>query len=196
LTRDDYDNIDYSDPQTLNLYSYAGGDPVDNIDPSGDWASAQEQADAEQNWSSADYAAACQDVSDWNAAAATGDVAGMQAANEDMNNIRASEGATAFVETNFSSAISGQVMAATQGPVGKAGIKKQGREVNETKRQNPGWKQNPNVKTNRPMKKHTPSPDHQTIDWGPLVVGGLAWFGGAINDLWEAWKNAGCPVPM
>ncbi|WP_220483183.1 hypothetical protein [Paenibacillus thiaminolyticus] len=46
------------------------------------------------------------------------------------------------------------------GPVGKANRKKQGREVNEKKKQG-NWQSNPNKSSDRPMKKHTPSKKHK-----------------------------------
>lgn len=48
-----------------------------------------------------------------------------------------------------------------QGPVGKPGRKKQGREVNEKKRGKDNWVSNSNKDSNRPMKKHTPGRDHR-----------------------------------
>ena len=50
-----------------------------------------------------------------------------------------------------------------QGPVGKAGRKKQGREVNEKKRGKSNFKSRSNKDPNRAMKKHTPNRDHQKI---------------------------------
>jgi RHS repeat-associated protein len=37
LTRDSEGNVNLGDPQTLNLYEYAGDNPVSNVDPNGNW---------------------------------------------------------------------------------------------------------------------------------------------------------------
>lgn len=50
---------------------------------------------------------------------------------------------------------------ADNAPAGRANRKKQGREVNEGKKQKPGWRSNSNKDTNRPMKKHTPAKSHR-----------------------------------
>jgi hypothetical protein len=48
------------------------------------------------------------------------------------------------------------LMGIQQGPVGKAGRKKRGREVNTKARQKPGWRNQSGKDPNRPMKKHKP----------------------------------------
>lgn len=52
-----------------------------------------------------------------------------------------------------------------QGPVGKAGRKKQGRETNEKKKIGKGkkWINKGNKDPNRPMKKHTPGRNHRRV---------------------------------
>ncbi|AII12346.1 Hipotetical protein [Lactococcus lactis subsp. lactis NCDO 2118] len=47
-----------------------------------------------------------------------------------------------------------------EGPINKPNRKKQGRELNEEKKNDPKWKGNPNKNSNRAMKKHTPSKKH------------------------------------
>ena len=48
-----------------------------------------------------------------------------------------------------------------QKPKGMPNRKKQHREVNEGKRNDPKWKGNPNKNSNRPINKHTPSKKHK-----------------------------------
>ncbi|WP_394530460.1 cell wall anchor protein [Lactococcus lactis subsp. lactis] len=48
-----------------------------------------------------------------------------------------------------------------QKPKGMPNRKKQPREVNEGKRNDPKWKGNPNKNSNRPINKHTPSKKHK-----------------------------------
>jgi len=55
LTRDGIGYISYSNPQTLNLYTYAGNNPVSLVDPNGNWASEAERKWAEKHWSKEDY---------------------------------------------------------------------------------------------------------------------------------------------
>lgn len=47
------------------------------------------------------------------------------------------------------------------GPLDKPNRKKQGREINEGKKQKAGWKGNPNKNSNKSMKKHTPGKEHR-----------------------------------
>ncbi|OAZ16808.1 hypothetical protein V425_05975 [Lactococcus lactis RTB018] len=47
-----------------------------------------------------------------------------------------------------------------EGPINKPNRKKQGRKLNEEKKNDPKWKGNPNKNSNRAMKKHTPSKKH------------------------------------
>jgi len=62
---------------------------------------------------------------------------------------------------SLSSYIKDWISEARQGPVGKAGRKKQGREVNEKKRRDDDWIPRSNKDPNRPMKKHTPGRDYR-----------------------------------
>jgi len=91
LTRDGIGYINHSDPQTLNLYSYAGNNPVSLTDPNGNWASEEEQQLAYITWDAEDYNEMCRLGFRW------WEEPGNQAQIEaDANNLRAKYNVPAF----------------------------------------------------------------------------------------------------
>ena len=79
---------DRADPLSLNLYTYGHNNPVRYWDPTGHYVSPTDQA----NLTPAQIAGLEKATKDWEAANARGDTAGMKAANDAANAIRASGG--------------------------------------------------------------------------------------------------------
>ena len=91
----------YSDPLSLNRYTYAHNNPVKYRDPTGYAVTETDK----QNLTTAQQAAIQKATDDWNAAKAAGDKAAMQAANDAANAIRASAGYTGGSDGNTISTV-------------------------------------------------------------------------------------------
>lgn len=104
LVRDGIGYVDFADPQTLNLYSYCGNNPVSLTDPNGNWASEIERLWAEQNMSEDDY----NNLDSWSSEYGMATKARQLQLNHDANDIRARYNIPSFGPTASSAtAISG-----------------------------------------------------------------------------------------
>ena len=84
------------DPLSLNLYAYCLNNPIKYVDPTGHVITATDKA----NLTSSQIAAIEKATADWNKANAAGDTAGMKAANDAANAIRASAGCPGSSNSN------------------------------------------------------------------------------------------------
>ncbi|TYS63661.1 DNRLRE domain-containing protein [Sutcliffiella horikoshii] len=132
LSRDP-DIGDSDDPITQNGYVYADNNPVMMVDPDGQWA-----------WLAVNAAFAIYDgYKTYKAGGNKKQVAWAVASN--------------FIKIGKIK----KIAKFSNGPLGKANRKKQGREINEKKKKNPKFVSRSNKDSNRKMKKHTPGRGHK-----------------------------------
>lgn len=123
-------------PLSQNAYAYANDDPVNNVDPDGEWA-----------WAAGLFFVPV--VGEFLVVATITFVAIV---------------ATIELGRTISEAYGryeARKQEQGQGPIGRANLKKQGRELNTKARSKPNFKSKSNKSPNRPMKKHTPGDDHR-----------------------------------
>jgi RHS repeat-associated protein len=180
ITKDDYGNIDYGNPQTLDLYSYANDNPVNNTDPSGNIVTAWDEA----NLSSSEIAGVQAASDAWTAANATGDVAGMAAAHAAADAIRSghlSSGET-IDSSGYVQASSPQSLPKTGEPNSKSTLYNPDGSVKQERVYGPDGKAQQDTDYNHPGVNHD-FPHNHDWDWsrtpprGPAYVtltGGIA----------------------